>query len=456
MKSKETGIVLVVEGGGRGSALVDAYSKSPHVERLIAVPGNDLMQSISEKPVTIFPGLKTTDVAKILEICKRENVDLVDVAQDNAIEEGLVNALEQKGVPTVGPTRQAGRIEWSKAFARNLGKAIGLAQPNYGVFRTMEEGVEYLLQQSDNKSWFVKADGLAQGKAVLPIEKKSQARSRIEELRKRFPNAARTYLIEDWIGREQEPFETGEEFSYFVISDGKGFKKVGSAQDQKRLYDNDEGPNTGGVGSSSPPFLVTSEMSQAINTEIIAPLFEYLRQVGKEYKGILYLGGIYLHNRKKIYVVEFNARWGDPEAQVILPGLKTDLYELGQAVANQNLKGIEIKTDGRYRVAVAGVSLGYPRDYQKVLGKQIYGLDEVMRIPGIKLYGAGVRKVEGKYYADGGRLFYIVGEGDNPIEAREKAYLAMAQVSVEGNNLHFRTDTGWQDLERFRKMNNPS
>jgi len=449
---KETGVVLVIDGGGRGSALVDAYARSPHVKRVLAVPGNDLMQSVSEKPVKTFPELKTTDIAEILEIVKHENVGLVDVAQDNAVEAGLVDAVAQKGIPVVGPRKRAGQIEWSKAFARNLGKVIGLPQPEYGIFKMME-GVEYILGQPDNKGWFAKADGLAQGKGVIPIERKEEAESKIRELRRRFPSAARTYLIEDWIGREQEPFETGEEFSYFVITDGKVFKKLGAAQDQKRLYDNDEGDNTGGMGSSSPPFLVTQEMATTIDRKIIEPTFKELKKLGRKYKGVLYLGGIYLQNRQKIYVIEFNARLGDPEAQVILPGLKTDLFELGQAVVNQNLRDINIQTDGKYRIAVAGVSVGYPNDYRSVIGKEIFGIEDVMKMEGVIFYGAGIKKEEGRYYANGGRLFYVVGEGENPIEAREKAYSAMERLSVEGDNLHFRTDTGLKDAERFREMN---
>jgi len=456
MGIKESGGVVVVDGGGRGSALVDAYSRSSHVKRVLAVPGNDLMQSVSEKPVEIFPRLKTTDVSEIIDICKQEHVDLVDVAQDNAVEAGLVDALMQKGIPVVGPTRKAGEIEWSKTYARKLGKQIGLPQPEFGVFTTMTEGIEYVLEQPDYKNWFVKADGLAEGKGVTPIENKNEVEARIRELQRKFPAPASTYLIEDWIGREQEPYETGEEFSYFVITDGKVFKKLGVAQDQKRLFDKDEGPNTGGMGSTSPPYLVNEEISSQTEKKIIKPVFEDFKQLGITYKGILYLGAIYLPNRRKVYIIEFNARWGDPEAQVILPGLQTDLFELGQSVVNQDLNGIEIKTDGKYRVAIAGVSVGYPGDYSDVVGKEIWGIDQVMKTDGIKFYGAGIKKEGRKYYVSGGRLFYIVGEGKNPIEARERAYGAMAEVGVEGNNLHFRTDTAWRDVERFRKMNNPS
>ena len=378
-------------------------------------------------------------------------MNLVDVAQENAIEAGLVDALEKTSIPTVGPTRAAGEIEWSKVFARNRGREIGLSQPDFGVFTTMAEGVEYILQQPDSKSWFVKADGLTEGKGVFPIERKQEAETQIGELRGKFPDAARAYLIEDWIGREQEPYETGEEFSYFVITDGKMFKRLGSAQDQKRRYDNDKGPNTGGMGSSSPPFLVTSEISSTVDSEIIAPVLEYLRHTGREYRGVLYLGAIYLHNRQKIYVIEFNARWGDPEAQAIIPGITTDLFELGQAVATGNLEDIEITTDGKYRIAVAGVAKGYPDNYSSVIGKEIYGIEDIMEMNGIKVYGAGVKMIEGRYYVSGGRLFYVVGEGNNPIGVREKVYSAMKRLSVEGDNLHFRTDTGEKDVQRFIK-----
>ncbi len=451
--SKETGIPLVVGGGGRESSLVHGYSKSPHVKRVVSVPGNDLMQDTSEKPVQIYPDLKTTDVNAILDVCKREDVDLVDVAQDNAIEVGLVDALRQKGIPVVGPTRDAGEIEWSKVFARNMGKIIGLTQPDYGVFSTMEEGVEYLLKQPVNKSWFVKADGLAEGKGVIPIEGKKEIRARIKELRDRFPDASGIYLIEDWIGKEQEPYEKGEEFSYFVITDGKIFKRLGAAQDQKRLYDNDQGPNTGGMGCTSPPFLLTQKMNSIIDDEIISRVFEYLRYIGREYKGVLYLGGIYLRNRNKIYVIEFNARWGDPEAQVVVPSLTTDLYELGIAVSDGRLRKIKVGVDGKYRIAVAGVAKGYPYNHGGVKGKEIFGIDDARKMDGVTIYGAGVAKVEGKYYVNGGRLFYVVGEGDSLIEVRGKVYEAMKRIRVEGDNLHYRTDTGLRDAGRFRNEN---
>ncbi len=451
MKSKETGKVLVVEGGGRGSALVHAYSRSSYVKRILAVPGNDLMQSVSEKPVKTFPNLETTSINEILDICEKENVDLVDVAQDNAVKAGLVDVLREKGIPVVGPPRDAGKIEWSKAFARNLGKKIGLPQPKYGIFTTIAEGVDYILKQPEDKGWFVKADGLAEGKAVLPIEKRSQAKSKIRELRGRFKDAARTYLIEDWIGKDQEPFEEGEEFSYFVITDGKVFKKLGAAQDQKRLYNGDKGPNTGGMGSSSPPLLINEEIDNVTTRKIIEPFLNHLRELGLDYRGVVYLGAMHLQKRGEVYVVEWNARWRDPEAEVILPGLKTDIFDLGQAVANQNLEDIDIQIDNNYRIAVAGVAKGYPYDHQRIKGKEIFGIEDVLKMEGVILYGAGVKKEGNRYYVNGGRLFYIVGVGKNPIDTRKKVYSAIERLSVEDDNLHYRTDTGLKDAKRFTK-----
>ena len=207
------------------------------------------------------------------------------------------------------------------------------------------------------------------------------------------------------------------------------------------------------MGSSSPSFLVNKEIDTITNNQIILPFLKHLWKLGLDYKGIIYLGAIYLPNRGKVYVVEWNARWGDPEAQVIVPGITNDFYEMGQAVASGNLKRVDITTDGKYRIAVAAVVKGYPYDHQRVRGKEIFGIDDAMKMDGITIYGAGVAKVDGRYYVNGGRLFYVVGEGSNPIEVRGKVYEAMKRIRVEGDNLRYRTDTGLKDAERFQDEN---
>ncbi len=448
MKERNVGnTVLVIDGGGRSAALVDKYSQSEHVEKVIAVPGNDLMGINTDKPVYTFPNLKTTSIQEILEICERENVNLVDVAQDNAVEVGLVDVLTERDIPTVGPTRDAGQIEWDKAWAREFGKRQNIPQPSFKICLSEQEGIDYLQVQPD-QPWFIKAAYLTEGKGALPAKNNEEAIQRVLEM-KRFKDAGRVFLIEKWLKGDDDQ---GEEFSTYVFSDGKQYKSIGSAQDHKRVNDFDEGENTGGMGCSTPPLVLTPELMQNIEVKILDKAISGLHDEGRSYKGVLYLGGMAIRQGGQLnpYVIEFNARWGDPEAQVILPGLVNDLFEVSMAIARRDIGNLQLQTDGKARVVVAGTSKGYPGNYEEVKGKQIYGLDQVRKIDGVRVYGAGIKVEDGHYYANGGRLFYIVGEGKTVIDARQKAYEAMSLVHIDGNNLHFRTDIGWRDVQRLR------
>lgn len=445
---KERGAtVLVVDSGGRGSVLAEKYSQSPHVDRVFRV-GDGLVVIDSEKPIRTLPRLKTTDVQGILRFCEEERVTVVDVAQDNAIEAALVDLLEERGFYVVGPTYKAGRIEWDKAWAREFGARHKIPQPFFKICFSEDEGIRFIDSQADQK-WFVKAAYLAEGKAVLPAENNEEAIKRIHELRKEFKRASQVFLVEKWLeGRDG----WAEEFSSYVAVVGIQYKYIGSAQDHKRVENFDRGENTGGMGCSTPPLLLTPELLEEVEKRIIQRALTGLEQEGKPYKGILYLGGIVIRERSELapYTIEFNARWGDPEAQVIIPGIVNDLFEISMAIAEGDIASLNIVTDGKARVVVAGTSKGYPRDYTLVEGKRVFGLEEAARIDGVRLYGAGVRVEDGKYYASGGRLFYLIGEGKDVIEAREKVYRAISVTSVEGNNLHFRTDIGWRDVERIR------
>jgi len=440
--------ILVIDGGGRGSTLVDKYAQSPHVKKIIAVPGNDLMKINTNKSVETYQKIKTTNTSEILKLCKDKKVNLVDVAQDNAIEAGLVNLLSENDIPVVGPTKEAGEIEWNKAWAREFGKKYHLPQPSFKICLSQKEGIEFLKRQP-NQKWFIKAAYLAEGKGALPAKNNKEAIERVKEI-KRFKEAGRVFLIEKWLKGDDD---FAEEFSTFVFSDGKNYKVIGSAQDHKRALNYDEGENTGGMGCSSPPLVLTPKILKEIKTNILDKTINGLIKEGRPYKGVLYLGGMIIRIKNKLtpYVIEFNARWGDPEAQVILPGITNDLFEVSMAIAQGNIKNLKIKTDGKARVVVTGASKGYPRNYEEVKNKQIFGLKEAKKIEGIKIYGAGIKEENGRYYASGGRLFYIVGEGKTVIDARQRAYEAMSLISIEGNNLHFRTDIGWRDIERLRK-----
>jgi len=450
MKEKKfRNTVLVIDSGGRGAVLVDQYAKSRHVGRIIVIPGNDLMKINTAKPVQIYPELKTTSILKILKICKKEQVDLVNVAQDNAVEAGLVDALEKEGFFTVGPTRNAGQIEWDKAWARKFCKRQEIPQPSFKICLSQKEGLDYLQNQPD-QPWFIKAAYLAGGKGALPARNNKEAKQRILEM-SNFKDAGKVFLIEKWL--KSDNGISGEEFSTFIFCDGRHYKIIGSAQDHKRVNDFDEGENTGGMGCSSPPMVLTSNLLREIRVQILDKVIVGLYKEKRPYRGVLYLGGMLIKRSGKLnpYVIEFNARWGDPEAQVILPGLVNDLFEVSMAIVQRNIENVQIETDGKTRLVVAGVSKGYPGDYTGVRGKRVYGLEEAVKIDGVKIYGAGIKKRGGKYYANGGRLFHVVGEGGTVIEARRKAYEAMSLIHVDGNNLHFRTDIGWRDVQRLRE-----
>ncbi len=429
--------ILVIDGGGRGSALVDKYLQSPSVSKVLAIPGNDLMLEGAKKPVKIFPGIKTTDIPNIVKICQNYKVDLVDVAQDDAVAAGVVDALGEKGFKVFGPTKAAGQIEWDKAWSREFMEKQKIPSPKFKIFRSEKDGKNFLRSQK-NSNWFVKASGLAAGKGALFAKDNNAAIEKIKEL-KNFGKAGETYLIEECL--------EGEEFSSFAVVDDDDFILIGHAQDHKTAFNSDEGPNTGGMGCSSKPLLITKNIEGQIKN-IFNKTVKGLLKLDRPYKGILYLGGMVDQNGK-VWVIEFNARWGDPEAQVIIPSVKNDLIDIVQLTLDGKLKNIILQKDNKYRVVVTAAAKGYPIDYSQVSGKEIFGLKSLMSDKKIKVYGAGIKKEQGRYIAHGGRLFYVVGEGENVADARQKAYNSLSLVYIEGNNLHYRTDIGYRDLNRF-------
>jgi len=446
--------VAVIGGGGREAALIHKYSQSPHVNRIVAIPGNDMMQETSEKPVQLFPNVKATDYSQIINICKDEQVDLVDVAQEDAVEQDVVGMMKFVPTQAIGPRASAGRIESDKNFARSFGEYLMLPQPKFTAFNFTYEQykptptikqVEKYLEEHPNKSWFVKAAGLAQGKGVIPAPTDAAVLSAISELRNSFPDASKVIILEEEL--------IGEEFSAFALSNGKSFKVIGYAQDHKRAFDGDTGPNTGGMGAISNPLLLANTELQKGVEEIFQKTFEGLQQGGIRYKGVLYLGGMAVEEDGKLkpYIIEFNARWGDPEAQVLVPGLEVDLFEMGQRVNAGDFKNFKIKQDGKVRVVVAGVAKGYPGQENHVRGKKITGIDEARKIDGITIYGAGIKIINSKHYVNGGRLFYIVGEGNDAVDARERAYEAMHRITIEDDSLAYRTDIGYRDVARLHK-----
>ena len=429
-------IILITDGGGRGAVLVDKYGQSKHVGRILVVPGNDLMQINTDKKVITYPNLKTTSIKEILEIIKKEKVDLVDVSQDNAVEAGVVDEVLKLGINVVGPTKQAGQIEWDKVYSREFMVKNKIATPKFYSFNSEKKAIDFV-KKNKNSKWFVKASGLAEGKGAIPAANLDEAIYAIGEMKK-FGLSGETFLLEEWL--------IGEEFSVFAFSDGKDFIYVGSAQDHKRVNNGDIGANTGGMGCVSNP-LIFDENIKKQSIEIFHKVINGLKDKGIFYKGVIYLGGMVVG--KKLFVIEFNARWGDPEAEAILPSIENDYYEIGMAISRGTLKKIKIKTDKKIRMVVSLCSKGYPINYSKVKGKKITGIKRALKF--VKIYGAGIKKSGKDFVVNGGRVLFVVAEGEDVLEAREKAYNAIKLINIEGDNLHFRSDIGWRDIKRLKK-----
>ncbi len=427
--------ILVIGQNGREHALAATYAKSKLVKKIIMTPGNGLTDFGNPK-IKNYPDIGMMDFEKIVDVCKKENIDLVDVAQDDVIAAGYVDKFEKLGIASFGPTQKASQLEWDKKWARNFMVKYKLPIPNFKSFNNKKNAIDYINSQPE-QLLFIKASGLALGKGVIRAENKKEAIQAVEDMTK-FGKAGETFLIEEAL--------IGEEFSLFAICDGEDFVVAKSAQDHKRIYDGDKGPNTGGVGSVAPTGAISDVTIKIIEQKILKPALSGMKKEGKPYKGILYLGGMLTKNGVKI--IEFNCRWGDPEAEVILPSITTDYIDLVMSVRNQKLKISKIIFDKKVRLSIAGCSKGYPGDYPSVKGKEVLGLTKAMMLPGINIFGAGIKREGDKFFANGGRVFHLVGEGKDIKDAREKAYKAMALINIEGDNLHYRTDIGWRDLQR--------
>lgn len=426
--------VLIIGSNGREHTLAEIYAKSKKIKNVFIAPGNGLTDFTNKKIENV--DIEMTDVDKLLQFVKRKKIDLVDVAQDDIIAAGYVDAFEKEDIPTFGPTQKASQIEWDKDWARSFMQKYKLPIPECHSFSDVKKSTDFI-NKNKEQLLYVKASGLAGGKGAIRTENKQQAVDAINSM-KQFGKAGSVFLIEEGL--------IGEEFSLFAICDGTDYVIAGIAQDHKTAYNKDQGPNTGGMGCVSPTTALTSSMIRIIELTILKPFLKGMEREERIYKGILYLGGIITKNGIK--VIEFNARWGDPEAEVILPSIQTDYVDIVKAVLSKKLNKIKIRLDKKIRISIAGCSAGYPDNYSKVKGKEIFGLTDAMKLPGIHIYGAGLKRKNKRFFVDGGRLFHLVAKGKDIIDARKKAYLAMSMIYIEGNNLHFRTDIGWRDVER--------
>ena len=435
--------VMIVGSGAREHTISHAYEKSPQINRIIVAPGNDLIGYGRQKEVIVDENCSLKNPESVLRLARKYKPDLVDIAQDDALAYGTVDLLQKRGFQTFGPTKSAARIEWDKKWSREFMQRHKIPQPIFRYFGDETSAKNYakeLYQKNPTRLLYVKATGLCAGKGALKSTSLEQAIKNIEQM-KTFPDkAGEIFLLEEGL--------TGEEFSYYAVSDGKTYHLFKSAQDNKTILNFDEGDQTGGMGAISPA-MITEHHANQIEQEMILRAINGMASERNPYRGILYLGGIIVDGRP--INIEYNARWGDPECQVVLPSVKTNYVDIVMACLEGGLGNLEIHQDNKTRVCVVGASKGYPNDYSQVKGKRIYGLEEVMKMEGINIFGAGIDIQDGRFFANGGRLFSVVAEGENILEAKDRVYSAIARVNIEGNNLHYRTDIGWRDVERFLK-----
>lgn len=457
--SKEKTVVIIGSGGAE-SALVASYGKSPHIDRIIAIPGNDMMQELApDKAVEVYTGFdagRTDEIVNFL-IPRSDKIAFVDVRNERSIHDGIANKLWANNIRSCSPTKQGGRLEWDKAHTRDLMQDLGIKQPVYDKLHfkngEVQKSHNNIIERYGRQESFVKANGLADGKGVIGAGNSEEIHNAIERLRHDYPEATNKILLERAI--------YGEELSSFAICAGGEYRMLGYAQDHKRAYDGDMGPNTGGMGAVSHP-LIANEQSLSLGIErTYQKVVDNRAKRGNGYraKGILYEGVMAVDEdgEKVPYFLEYNARWGDPEAQVLLPGFTFDLFELNDAVADNKMPNLSFGNDGKVRVAVAGVSNGYPGNYSQARGLEIKGIDQAKKVDGVTIFGAGVKKEDNKYYSDGGRVLYSVGVGTDVIEAAERAYEGINHIRIydsEGINLlHYRSDIGNRDINRIQTPN---
>ena len=417
--------ILVIGSGGREHALYWKLSESPQTEQIYAIPGNPGMGASA--------AIALDDHAAILRFVKEHEIGLVVVGPEVPLMNGLVDELEAAGIRAFGPRANAAEIEGSKSFAKDLMKKYGIPTARYEVFTAAEPARAYIRQEG--APIVVKADGLAAGKGVIVAMTEQEALDAVDAIMEdhSFGDAGARVVIEE--------FMEGEEASLLAFTDGTTIRPMISAQDHKRAYDGDRGPNTGGMGTYAPAPVMTPEMTERAVEEILKPTIAAMAKEGRVYRGCLYLGLMVTADGPK--VVEFNARFGDPETQVVLPLLDSDLVAIMCACADGTLADVPIRWKEGAAVCVVLASGGYPGHYDK--GQEIHGLADAEAM-GALVFHAGTAMKDGKLVTNGGRVLGVVGRGADISSAVDAAYAAAAKISFK--DAYYRKDIAHRALER--------
>ena len=413
--------VLVIGGGGREHAIVHALSKSSKVTEIYAAPGN---AGISKLAMCV--NIKDTEVEKLVEFAKSEKIDLVVVGPEASLAVGIIDALNAAGIKAFGPTKAAARIESSKNFAKDLMLKYNIPTARYEVFEDYESAISFV--KISPFPTVLKYDGLAAGKGVVVAENFEEAEAALKDM-----------LLDDKFGKGKvviEEYLEGPEFSFMCFVDGDKVYPLQLAQDHKRAYDGDKGPNTGGMGAYSPlPFITEKDYEYALN-EIMIPTAKAMVNEDAPFKGVLY-GGL-MKTKKGIKVIEFNARFGDPETEVVLPRLTSDIYDAFMAIVDG--KEPVLTWDNNYTIGIVMASKGYPGDYKKGFVIENATSDNI--------YHMGTKFDEnGNYVTNGGRVLFVVASASTLEEANKKANALVDEIKCD--NLYHRTDIGAKAYKKF-------
>jgi phosphoribosylamine--glycine ligase len=410
--------ILVVGNGGREHAIVWKLKQCSSVTQVFCAPGN-AGTGLDATNVDI----KSTDIPRLLKFAQTEKIDLTVVGPEVPLVAGIVDEFLTADLTIFGPTKKAAELEGSKTFAKELMKRANVPTAEFRVFTNAAEAISYIDEKEHTERFVVKADGLAAGKGVVVCSSKEEARDAIRRmlLKKEFGEASTRVVIEERL--------EGEEVSLLAFVDGKTIIPLEAAQDHKAAFDGDTGPNTGGMGAYSPTPIITAELIDLVVEKILVPIVHQLKKEGRPFRGCLYAGLMLTNQGPK--VLEFNVRMGDPETQVVLMRLKTDLAQLLLATAEGKLDSIEsVEWDPRPAVCVVMASAGYPGDYAK--GKPLRGLDEAAQVPDAKVFHAGTLKMGDQIVNDGGRVLGVTALGDTIADAKLHAYQAVKCIRWDG------------------------
>ncbi len=420
--------ILVVGGGGREHAIIMKLAESKRVEKLYCAPGNGGISRYAE----CFD-VSATDIEGIVSLAEKLSADMVVVAPDDPLVLGMVDALNKKGFMTFGPDKAAAIIEGSKVFSKNLMKKYNIPTADYETFSDSDSAIAYLKTKNSYPA-VIKADGLALGKGVIIAADEAEAIEAVKSMidGKKFGESSSTVVIEEFL--------TGPEISVLAFTDGKTVVPMVSSMDHKRAFDGDKGLNTGGMGTVAPNPFYTEAVARECMEKIFIPTINAMNAEKRQFKGCLYFG--LMATPKGVKVIEYNCRFGDPETQVVLPLLETDLYDIFEAVYNGKLSETEIKWKDECCSCVVMASGGYPQSYPK--GLEISGIDDKGQVEGVFVYHAGTKYENGKFLTNGGRVIGVTATGETLQSALDKSYAAVKKISFE--NAHYRKDIGARAL----------